>query len=353
MIGGEAVVFTNGLLDTNFAKTCHGLLRGGKRFDVLGVIDHIHVGKDAGEVMDGKSRGVFVYNSVNEFIKQYPRTPEYFIVGVAFPGGQLPGSCRDEIILAMKNGLSIICGLHQFLSDDPEFQQIAQEEGVELIDIRKPSPTNGLQFWSGGIFSVKTPTVAVLGTDCAIGKRTTSRFLWETCNANGIKTEMIFTGQTGWMQGYRHGFIFDATPNDFIGGEIERVIMECDRESSPDLILIEGQSSLMNPSGPCGSEFLLSGNAKGVILQHAPARIYFEDLDDVGCLIPPLEKEIEIIRMFGAEVLAITLNEENMENLKMQTYQKQLEAKLSIPVNRPLKNGIEPLIPVIRKFIKK
>ena len=190
-----------------------------------------------------------------------------------------------------------------------------------------------------------------MGTDCAIGKRTTSRFVWETCNANGIKTEMIFTGQTGWMQGYRHGFIFDATPNDFIGGEIERVIMECDRESSPDLILIEGQSSLMNPSGPCGSEFLLSGNVKGVILQHAPARIYFEDLEDVGCLIPPLEKEIELIRMFGAEVLAITLNEENMDNSKMRTYQKQLEGKLSIPVTRPLKNGIEPLIPVIREFI--
>ncbi len=353
MIGGEAVVFTNGLLDTNFAKTCHGLLRGGNRFDVMGVIDNIHAGKDAGVVMDGKSRGVHVYESVDEFVKQYPRKPKYFIVGVAFPGGQLPGSCRDEIILAMKHGLSIICGLHQFLGEDPEFRQIAIEEGVELIDIRKPSPTSKLHFWSGDIFSVKTPKIAVLGTDCAIGKRTTSRFLLEACNANGIKTEMIYTGQTGWMQGYRHGFIFDATPNDFVGGEIERVILDCDRESTPELILIEGQSSLMNPSGPCGSEFLLSGNVKGVILQHAPARIYFEDLEDVGCLIPPLEKEIEIIRMFGAEVLAITLNEEKMENSKVLTYQKQLEEQLSIPVNRPLKNGVEPLIPVIREFIRK
>lgn len=353
MIGGEAVVFTNGLLNTNFAKTCHGLLRGGNRFDVLGVIDNIHYGKDAGEFLDGQSRGVPVYESVDEFMKQYSRKPKYFIVGVAFPGGQLPGSCRDEIILAMKHGLSIICGLHQFLNEDPEFRRIAIEEGVELIDIRKPSPTSELHFWSGDIFSVKTPKIAVLGTDCAIGKRTTCRFLLEACTANGIKTEMIYTGQTGWMQGYRHGFIFDATPNDFVGGEIERVILDCDRESTPDLILIEGQSSLMNPSGPCGSEFLLSGNVKGVILQHAPARVYFEDFEDVGCLIPPLEKEIEIIRMFGAEVLAITLNEERTENSTMLNYQKQLEGKLSIPVNRPLKDGVEPLIPVIREFIGK
>jgi uncharacterized NAD-dependent epimerase/dehydratase family protein len=353
MIEGNALVFTNGLLDTTFAKTCHGLLRGGKRFEVLAVIDHMHPGKDAGEVMEGKSAGIHVYGSVLDFIKKDHRKPRYFVVGVAFPGGQLPESCRNEIVLAMKEGLSIVCGLHQFLSDDPEFLRISKEEGVEIIDIRKPTPTSELHFWDGSIFSIRTPIIAVLGTDCAIGKRTTSRFLWESCNSSGIKTEMIFTGQTGWMQGYDHGFIFDATPNDFIGGEIERVILECDRAVSPDLIILEGQSSLMNPAGPCGSEFLLSGNAKGVILQHAPARIYFEDMEDVGCLIPPLEKEIELIRMFGAEVLAITLNEENMDNSAMLAYQKQLEEKLCIPVNRPLKDGIEALIPVIRDFIKR
>ena len=351
MITGDAVIFTNGLLDTTYAKTSHGLLRGGKRFNVLGIIDYIHYGKDAGEVLDGNGKGVSVYKSVKQFMEQCTQKPRYFIVGVAFSGGQLPESFRNEIILSIKYGLSIICGLHQFLSNDPELRQIAEKEGVELIDIRKPSPSSELHFWSGKIYSVKTPKIAVLGTDCAIGKRTTSQFLLETCNKNNIKTEMIYTGQTGWMQGYKHGFIFDATPNDFIGGEIERVILECDRESSPDLILIEGQSSLMNPSGPCGSEFLLSGNAKGIILQHAPARVFFDDFEDIGCLIPPLEKEIELIRMYGAKVLAITLNEEKWENSKMETYRKQLEGKLSIPVNRPLKDGVEPLIPIIREFI--
>ena len=59
---------------------------------------------------------------------------------------------------------------------------------------------------------------------------------------------MIYTGQTGWMQGYSHGFIFDATPNDFVSGEIERVVLECVDVYKPDLILLDGQSSLRNPS---------------------------------------------------------------------------------------------------------
>ncbi len=67
---------------------------------------------------------------------------------------------------------------------------------------------------------VKCPKIAVLGTDCALGKRTTTRFLVEAMRKAGFKAEMIYTGQTGWMQGAKYGFIFDSTLNDFISGEM-------------------------------------------------------------------------------------------------------------------------------------
>ena len=81
------------------------------------------------------------------------------------------------------------------------------------------------------------------------------------------------------QSGHDYGFIFDSTPNDFVSGELENVVFRCDRDCSPDLILLEGQSSLRNPSGPCGAEFLCSAMAKGVILQHMPGRnksIYYQ-----------------------------------------------------------------------------
>ena len=43
-----------------------------------------------------------------------------------------------------------------------------------------------------------------------------------------------------------YGFILDATPNDFVSGELESAIVRCDRELAPQLILIEGQSALRN-----------------------------------------------------------------------------------------------------------
>ena len=171
----------------------------------------------------------------------------------------------------------------------------------------------------------------------------------EMCREQGIRTEMIYTGQTGWMQGYPHGLIFDSTVNDFIGGEIERAIVSCAKESKPELILIEGQSSLRNPSGPCGSEFLLSGNAKGVILQHIPGRKHFEDTPTP---IPSVESEIALIKSYGAEVLAITLNEQGMSEVDMKAYQQSLQESLGIPVVRPLKEGVEKLLPAIQHFMQ-
>lgn len=345
----NALVITNGLLNTSLAKTCHGLLRGSDRFKVIAVVDNKFAGSDAGHVMDGNPLGIPVVQSVDAFMRQEIHQVDYLVVGVAVPGGKLPEDFRGEIASAIAHGLSIVSGLHTFVSDDPEFIHLADIHKVSLIDVRKPRPRQSLKFWSGNIFKVKTPRVAVLGVDCAVGKRTTCRFLMEACRLKGINAEMIYTGQTGWMQGYKHGFIFDSTINDFICGEVERAIVECEEESKPDLILIEGQSALQNPSGPCGTEFLLSGNVKGVVLQHIPGRKHYE-----GTKIPiaPLEREIALIKLYGAQILAITLNEEGSSEAEMKYCQKELEAKWNVPVVRPLKEGVERIIPTLQEFMK-
>lgn len=347
----SALVFTDGLLDTAFAKTCHGLLRGSDRFAVMAVIDPKFAGQDAGEIMDGHALDVPVFATVDEFMNQTSAKPAFGVVGVATPGGYLPDGLRNNISTAIGHQLSIVNGLHTFLQDDPELSTKAQKNGVELLDIRKPRPRNELQFWNGSIYKVKAPRIAVMGMDCAIGKRTTCRFLMEMCQENGVKAEMIYTGQTGWMQGYPHGFIFDSTLNDFISGELERAIVNCDNDNQPDVILLEGQSALRNPTGPCGSEFLLSGDAKGVILQHAPGRECYEGTEEIGCQIPDIQTEIDLVRLYGAEVLAITLNEEHQTEEQMKSQQAALEVRLGLPVVRPLKEGVKRLLPIVNSYI--
>ena len=351
-IRGNAIIVSNGLLGNIFGKTANGLVRGTERFNILGIIDHLHGGKDAGVVVDGVKREIPVYASLEDCFKYCTKKPDYCIIGGAFPGGFLPDDWYEVVLQAIKNGLNIINGLHQYFSDIPVFNKAARESGIKLLDIRKPLPVSELHFWKGEIFSVNTPKIALLGMDCATGKRTTGGFLMESCRSNGINAEMIYTGQTGWLQGYKYGFIFDATMNDFVSGEIEKAIVDCNNQTSPDLILIEGQSGLRNPSGPCGSEIILSGNVKAVILQHTPFRKYFEDLEDPACLIPSVESEIELIKMYGARILAITLNGEEKKKEILFKYRDELSERLDIPVVCPLEEGIVSLLPVIRDYIK-
>lgn len=350
-IGGRgAVILTNGLLITNDAKTAHGLIRGTERYEIVGVIDLPTAGQDAGVVLDGKNRDIPIFSSLAEAIEKL-QSIDYLIIGVATMGGVLPPDMLEIIKEAIQKGISIVNGLHEYLSEKPELVTLAEEYKVKLIDVRKPKSRKDLHFWTGKIYDVKAQIIAVIGMDCALGKRTTARMVRQACEANGINAQMIYTGQTGWLQGGKYGFIFDSTLNDFVSGEIEHAIVSCWKETQADVILIEGQSSLRNPSGPCGLEFLISGQAKHVILIHAPKRTYFDNEPHWG-KIPSVESEIEIIEKFGSKVIALALNTEECSEEEAFDYQKFYENKLEIPVLLPLQEGVGEILPVLKGLMK-
>ncbi len=349
---GNAILLTSGLLDTDYAKTAHGLIRGSERFKILGVIDAKFEGQDAGEVMDTIRRDIPVFSSIKAANSSASGKIQYAIIGVATKGGIIPDPLMHDIKEAITSGYAVINGLHQYLQDIDEIQSLANENNVKLIDIRKPKPAKALNFWTGKINDIDLPIVGVLGTDCALGKRTTTKFLKDACRNQGIKAEMIFTGQTGWLQDGKYGFIFDATLNDFVSGEIEHAILKCVDEAHPDVIFVEGQASLLNPSGPCGAEFIISGKTNLVILQHAPARKYYNGWESKKLVIPPIEKNIALVEAFGAKVIGISLNTTGMNQENTVEVKQSLASKLDLPVVAPLYDGVEDLLPTIKTYLK-
>jgi len=349
---GTALILCEGAFGTVNGKTAHGLVRGTSRYRILGVVDSPTAGRDAGEVLDGVKRGVPIFRTLEEALQRLPERPDFAIVGIATSGGRFTPELKRSVRLAVERGLSVVNGLHEFLRDDAAFSAESRRTGAKLIDVRWVPPRTELHFWTGEILSLTIPRTAVLGTDCALGKRTTTRLAVEACRASGIRAEWISTGQTGWMQGAPFGIVLDSIPNDFVSGELEHAILCCARTLLPDVILLEGQSSLRNPSGPCGAEFILSGGARTVILQHAPGREYFDGWEKEKLSIPPVEEEIELIRMLGAEVVALALNGENLSREELGRVRSRLERELSIPAVLPLEEGVERLVPVIREVSK-
>jgi len=348
-LNNNALVLTNGLLTSSDAKTAHGLIRGTERFNIIGIVDcAATTGKDAGELLDGKHRNIPVFENFENAITQL-NPIHYLVIGVATVGGKLPGNMLDIVIKAIDAGISIVNGLHEYLNEKPDIVALAKSKGVELIDVRKPKQREDLHFWTGEIFKVTAPIIAVIGMDCAMGKRTTARMLTQACAANGLKGQMIYTGQTGWLQGGKYGFVFDSTLNDFVSGELENAIVRCWKETGADFIFLEGQSSLRNPSGPCGIELLISGNAKHVVLLFAPKRKYFDNDEHWGA-IPSVASEIEIIEKLGSKVIAVAVNTEDCTTEEAFSYQKEYEQKLNIPVLLPIQEGVDKLIPILKAF---
>jgi uncharacterized NAD-dependent epimerase/dehydratase family protein len=346
-----ALILAPGCFQDIHGKVAHGLIRGTDRFDIVAVIDPDCAGHDAGALLDGRPRDIPVVGSIEAALGQARRRPAVAIVGMATHGGRFTDALRAALLEAARAGLSLVNGLHDLAGDDPGIAAEAALHGAGILDLRRPKPVAELHFWTGQIHGVGAPRIAVLGTDCALGKRTTGRLLTQALNADGVRTEMIYTGQTGWMQGGRYGLILDALPNDFVSGELEHAILSCYREAKPDLILLEGQSALRNPSGPCGAELLLSGAAAGVVLQHAPGRRHYDGFEGPRFRIPPVEDEIRLIEHYGVPVLGVCLNGRESSPAELKEARRRLAWALDIPVVCPLEDGVTELLPPLRALL--
>ena len=177
---GNAIIHCDRAFGTTNGKTAHGLVRRTTRYHVLSVVDSTQAGRDAGEVLDGEPVGIPILGSIREACKvaKSDGTPAtHLVVGLAPDGGRLPERDRRSIARAITLGLHVDSGLHDFLKEDPELTALADENGVELRDVRRSPQRHRLHFFSGKIEDVTAPRVAVLGTDSAVGKRTTAWML--------------------------------------------------------------------------------------------------------------------------------------------------------------------------------
>jgi uncharacterized NAD-dependent epimerase/dehydratase family protein len=229
-------------------KTANGLIRNSKKYEIVGVIDSTKAGLDSGHYIDGKANDIPVFVSLEYAIQHLSEVPDYFIYGIAPADAFLKKEERSVVLSAIQLGMNIVNPLQEFFTEDEEFMRCAAQYKVDIHDVRKPPNKKDMRIFSGRIFKIPTPIIAVLGTDSAIGKRTTSVLLEEALLKEGLKTVFIATGQTGLIQGAKYGVAIDAIPFQFMIGEIENEIMKAYENEQPDIMIIEGQGALSHPA---------------------------------------------------------------------------------------------------------
>ncbi len=301
--------------------------------------------------MDGKDNGIPVVATLDDAINEGGENrPSHFVIGLAPAGGQLNPLARQNVKNALSKGLNVDCGLYNFLSEDPEMVSIAGENGVLIRDIRKPPSRDHLHFFSGKIREVKSFRVAVLGSDSAIGKRTTAWIMTGAFQQAGFKSEIIGTGQTAWLQGAKFGVILDTLVNDFVSGEIEHAVWSAWDKQKPQVMVIEGQGSLMNPAYPGGFEILAAARPHVIVFQHAPARKYYDGFPEF--LIHPLPQQIQVLELLSEKpVAALTINHEGLDKTQVTIICSVMEKTLGIPVFDVLLDGASGLVETLKRYM--
>ena len=330
-----AVVYCEGNFGQVDGKTANGLVRHSQAYRILSVIDSELEGRDSGQLLDNVSNAIPILEDLEAAVVREASIPDTLIYGMAPSTGKMSPTDREVVLDAIALGMNIVSGLHEYLGDDPEISSAADATNVTIRDIRKPRPSKDMRLFDGSVSEVKAVRIAVLGTDCAIGKRTTATILARELNERGIKTVLVGTGQTGLMQGAKYGIAMDAVPPQFCCGELERVIVAAYRGDDPDVILIEGQGALSHPAF-CTSAFVLRGSQPhAVVLQHAPKRAHRCDFPAMP--MPGPKSEIALIEAFAdTRVIGITLNHEAMTAAEVDRAIDSLSRDLGIPVTDAL-----------------
>ncbi len=326
-------ILAEGWFANRSAKTAHGLVRYGKD-EVVAIMDSTLAGQRVADVLPGLGRDAPIVGTLEEALELSPTS---VLVGLAPAGGRLPEEWMETLRAGAGAGLEIVSGLHQRLA--PEFP------GKPVWDVREPP--EGIPLFSGEGFEVGPRVALTVGTDSAIGKMTATLEIERSAREAGFSTEFVPTGQTGVViAGW--GICVDAVVSDFIAGASEQLVLEA-AETSPDLILIEGQGSLGHPAysgvtlglmhGSCPDCLILcSADPAEEVFRGVPrpsparvARLY----EEVAALIKP------------APVVAVSLNTRGLDEQEAKNLIAAVADETGLPAADPFRGSAIPILTAI------
>ena len=125
---GNAIIYCEGAFHTTYGKTAHGLIRFSQRYKILSVIDSENSGIDSGLFLNREANGIPVLSDLQTALNHAEKSGEiasHFVIGLAPDGGKLDKGARETVIQAIKSGLNVDSGLHDFFSEDELIKQLA------------------------------------------------------------------------------------------------------------------------------------------------------------------------------------------------------------------------------------
>lgn len=268
---------------------------------------------------------------------------EALVLGTAPPGGKVPADWWPALDQAVAQGLSLVNGSHDRLAQRyPELRS-----GQFVWDVR--TEPEGLSVGTAAARLHGNKRVLMIGTDMSVGKMTAGLEITKSARQKGIKAAFVATGQTGIVI-CGSGVPLDAVRLDFASGAIEAEMVKCQHS---ELVVIEGQGSLIHPGSSANLPLLRGGCPTHLVLCHRAnmdtlARIEWVKVPDLLGLASLYEDLAEACGVFPRpRTVGVCLNTGHMAAEDATAAIDGLQQKLGLPVCDPVRQGAGEIVDAV------
>ncbi|WP_254522597.1 DUF1611 domain-containing protein [Natrinema caseinilyticum] len=323
------------------AKTALGVLRYADH-DVVAVLDRTADGRRVSDFVPDVQDAPIVAGMA----ELEPDAVDALLIGIAPIGGGFDETWRTDVRTALEYGCDVISGLHYFLAEDEEFARLAAEHDCELRDVRDPPPD--LTVSDGVAGDVDAEIVLTVGTDCSVGKMTTTMELARDARAAGYDAAVIPTGQTGIViEGW--GTPVDRVISDFTAGAVESMIREMGDDH--DYLFVEGQGSIVHPAYSAVTCGILHGSmADRLVLCHEADRESIHGYESFS--LPSIPTYVDLYERLAepvapSRVVAGAINTAGLEDAAAREAVDDYADALGAPATDVLRFGTDDLLEVL------
>lgn len=306
--------------------------------EIVAVIDSSQVGQSITKFINTKKQIPII--ATLEEAKAFGANA--LLLGIAPVGGKIPEKWIPLIENALELGLSIINGLHDLLA--PRFSSKIKDSETQWIwDVRVPTFTPPIG--SGKALTHKGKRVLFVGTDGAVGKMTTALELFSALKQKNHKVGFVATGQIGITVTGR-GIPLDAYKVDYAAGSVQAAVMD---EADKDIILIEGQGSLLNPGSTATLPLMRGSCPTHLVLCMRGDISTLRDYPNIK--IPNLADYIKLNEALAtvngtypaAKVIAVAVNTSKLNDVEATEVLKRVAEEAGVPATDPVRHGPDTL----------
>jgi uncharacterized NAD-dependent epimerase/dehydratase family protein len=278
-------------------------------------------------------------------------------VAIMLPIGA-EGAALKYAVQAINKGKNVVTSFRSLsLTHNSSLIKFADEQNViikeisprldVIRDIFGNAPSGCTETLPKLKYKPKNPVIFIGGTSQECGKRTTTRILGKMAQETGMNPAIISTDEMGLERPVDLNFRAGSLSVMDVASAVMGTIKYTEEQKDPDIIFVEGQSSLTERGNPhprgLSAAIMVGAQPDATIVCHRPNHPYRQPRG--------IDYEIKAIEAVEpTKVVGISLNLRNVENKDVLG---DYEVKYNLPAVDIKNGGASKLLNVINDHIRK